>query len=99
MVVLDQLDLGAFEDEMNLLDVALFELDLRQCCRDLPEGQKTRFLTPRDEHLDLVQFVKLSDCHLVTSAPVCGQRSRGPYGASLYSGVCDSEHPVPSLSH
>jgi hypothetical protein len=80
VVVLDELDLGPLEDEVDLLDVPLFELDLGQRRGHLPEGQEAGFLAFGKEELDLIQFVKLSDSQ-VAVAPSCSAGST----ASLYS--------------
>jgi len=82
VVVLDQIDLRALEDEMNLLDIAFLELYFGKGSGHLPEGEETRLLPLRDEELYLIQFVKLSDSQ-VLAAPSNSARSLPP--SSLYS--------------
>src|SRR5439155_24333166 len=67
VVVLDELDLGALQDEVDLLDIALFELDFGKRRRHLSEGEDACFQPLLDEELYLVKFVKLSDSQVVVA--------------------------------
>jgi len=95
VVVLDQLDLGALEDEVDLLDVALFQLDLGEGRRHLAEGQNPSVLALKQEGLDLVQFVQLSNSHLVDVAPCAVSGRAKPYVKAYTAMSAVREHPCP----
>ena len=56
--LLDELDLGALEEAVKLLDISLVEVQLRHRAGDLGEGQDAELLTARDEALDLFEFLQ-----------------------------------------
>ena len=62
-VVLDQLDLGLFEEAVELLDVALVQVDLLEGGGHLGVGQYPGGLTLCEEELDLLQLLQFSYGH------------------------------------
>ena len=55
-----QLDLGLLEEPVEVLDVALVQIDFGERRGDLAVRQYTGRLSLRDEELDLLQFLKFS---------------------------------------
>ena len=68
--VLDQLDAGALEVAVELLDVALVDVDLGDRGGDLAEGQHADLLTLGQQVLYLFKFLKLSYKHSASSCSV-----------------------------
>src|SRR4029078_5465504 len=75
---LDELDAGALEVAVELLDVALVNVDLRDRGSDLAEGQHSDLLALAQQILYLFKFLKLSYKHSASSCSVLSFRSRGP---------------------
>src|SRR4051794_30027235 len=61
--VLDELDPRLLEVAVEVLDVGLVEIDLRNSGGDVAEGQHAELLPAIDEAFDLVQFLKLCYQH------------------------------------
>ena len=57
--LLDQLDLGALEERVQLLDVRLVEVHLGQRGRDLGEREDADLLTLEDQPLDFFEFLQI----------------------------------------
>src|SRR4029078_2228528 len=68
--VLDELDAGALEMPVELLDVALVDVDLGDRGGDLAEGQHSDLLTLGQQVLYLFKFLKLSYKHSWSSRSV-----------------------------
>jgi len=56
---LDQLDLGALEERVQLLDVRLVDIDFRERGRDLGEREDAHLLTLEDQTLDFFEFLQI----------------------------------------
>ena len=67
--VVDHLHALALEVAVELLDVALVDLDLGQRLSDLAVGDHALGLALGDEVLDLFELLKLSDQHRLASFP------------------------------
>ena len=57
--LLDELDLGLLEIRVQLLDVGLVEIDLRDRGRDLREGEDAELLPLQEQALDFFQFLQV----------------------------------------
>ena len=57
--LLDELDLGALEEAVKLLDVSLVEIKLGHRAGDLGVGQDAELLTASNEPLDLFEFLQV----------------------------------------
>ena len=56
--VLDELDLGALEEAVQLLDVGLVQVELGHCALDLGVGEHADLLALGEQALDLFQLLK-----------------------------------------
>ena len=77
----EQLDLVALEEGVEVIDVGLFEVELRNGRGDLVEGQRAGRLTARDEGLDLFELLEVGDGH----AWRCCSAGGGENGRALRS--------------
>src|SRR5690349_11647445 len=57
--LLDELDLGALEERVQLLDVRLVDIDFRERGRDLGEREDAHLLTLEDQALDFFEFLQI----------------------------------------
>jgi hypothetical protein len=63
--LLDQLDLTALQEAMQILDIAFLEAELGRCGRDLDVCEHADLLPPGDQTLDLFKLLKFHYRHLV----------------------------------
>ena len=63
--VLDELDPLLLDVPVEVLDVGLVEVDLRDRRGDVAEGQHAELLAPVDQPFDLLKLLKLCNQHLL----------------------------------